>query len=75
MIDQDRPVRHAKVKKLLRDGEIEEAVALCTHDHVGALNMPVTTGDSRHGPRRKGYRCFGCGAHVDGLHGAVLHTR
>jgi len=71
----NRVIQRAMSQVLLGQGAIEEAVALCTHDHVGALNGSVTEGDPRHGPRRKGYRCFECGGHVDGLHGAVLHTR
>ncbi len=75
MIDSEAPVRYAKVKALLRKGEIGEAVAVCKHTHVGALSGSCTEGDPRHGKRQKSFRCFECGAHVDGLRGNVINTR
>ncbi len=65
--------RQARVESLLKSEQIEEAVALCQHGHVGGLTGSCTDGDERHG--EEGYRCFECGAHVSELHGDVLNVR
>lgn len=64
--------RVEKARQLLEAGEVEEAVSICPHGHAGGLTGSCTENDPRHG--EEGYRCFECGAHVDDLHGRVLHV-
>lgn len=64
--------RQAKAAAALESGDVETAVATCSHGYVGGLTGSCTEGDPRHG--QEGARCFDCGAHVTGCHGDVLNV-
>jgi hypothetical protein len=66
-------LRLRKVAKFLEEGEVEQAVLVCPHGHVGGLDGSCTDDDPRHG--EEGYRCFECGGHVAEIGGPVLHLR
>lgn len=65
--------RVRRVAKLVAAGDLNQAVQVCPHGHVGMLSGSCTDRDPRHG--QEGARCYECGGHVTDVHGEVLNTR
>lgn len=62
-----------KVRKLLAEGNREEAVQVCPHGSVGKLDGLCSVDDPRY--MQEGYRCFECGAVVDEIGGNVMEVQ